>query len=232
MPSNHRYPNQTGSPLLSCRRVSFGLMTSQSAGIDAIVFDDFLGVADTWSANYAPAAPPTQTVDRLGDYGFPNQISDYLSAERRTRMRPDAEDGLDKIITRDFLGAQDLFGTASGTQAAQAGNGTGTVSAPAVPVAIPPATPEHLWGEWVNVNDLIQRKLEELPAARVPSPVAGQCDGTQATQAGAAQGHVMARISGASMGGQKRQSGRSIGRISMTAKNERELLELLLLEAA
>jgi hypothetical protein len=225
MPSNNRYPNQTGSPILGIRRVSYWLLTGPSAPLDAIAFDDFLGIPDTWTANYAPPAPAIQIADRLGDYSYPNTVSEKTVAARNTRMRPAAADGLDRIITIDFIGPRDLAGAAAGDQAAQVGGGAGAVFVATV-------TPEHYWGEWVDVRELILRKARELPPPPVPAPVGGYGEGAQVAQAGTAQGHVMPRVRGKAKGRQFRQAGRAVGGVSMVKKNERELLELILLDAA
>jgi hypothetical protein len=128
--------------------------------------------------------------------------------------------------TGSGTGVLSFIGTETGAQAAQTGDGSGTV------YMTPVAAPEHLWGEWVNVNELILKKARELPPPPMPRPVSGYADGAQVAQSGAATGHVMERIHGKAKGRQLRQAGRAIGGVSMKAKNERELLELLLMEAA
>lgn len=133
--------------------------------------------------------------------------------------------------TGSGIGVLAFVASGAGDQAAQSGGGSGTVVETAAPVVIP-LVPEHLWGEWVDVRKLILDKAREMPPLEAPAPIAGRGDGDQSAQTGSCTGYVMARISGASMGRQRRQAGRSIAKISMTAKNERELLELLLLEAA
>jgi hypothetical protein len=224
MNSDNRYPNPIGSPMLGFRRVSFGLMTSPSQVIDSVVFESFFEYVDTWTANYAPPAPAVQEADWLGDWGYPNQYGESLNVLRRTRMRPSADDGLDNIITLDFLGAPDVTGTGAGSQSGYLGSGTGTVTL-SVPVVTTPVSvgasggggakrPKNPFRPW-SIDPPKKVKLLKLPEE--PGIVySGSGGGIQGSQLGSGSGTIV--FSGRSLAWQTKHGSRGVGVIRVTGR--------------
>jgi hypothetical protein len=124
-------------------------------------------------------------------------------------------------------GVLEFVGSSGGDQAGQDGDGIGAVVLPGISI-----TADHDYG-WVRIEDLIRTVPLELEQPRLPPPVRGMSEGDQPAQDGQAVGTVVQpAVTGISSGRQASQSGGSAGWVSTDRKVERELIELLLLDAA
>ena len=109
--NDKRFPNGEMVPILGFRRSA---MVAASTEIEALIQEALFEDADpayTPFAGYPPV--PANALHDPRDFSFPNQLGENITGFRRTRMRPDAGDGLDNIITLDFFGLP-IVATVSG----------------------------------------------------------------------------------------------------------------------